>query len=93
MPEGLEAEIYRRAAEGCVGRRIRSVDIDARQAMAVEVAEAMPGCIVRAARRIGKLVVIDTERPVGRGATRRWTRGPSLGLHFGMTGRLIVDDR
>lgn len=83
MPEGLEAEIYRRAAEGCVGRRVQTVEIDERQRMAAEIEHVLPGCTIVAARRHGKLVVLDTEF--------RKRAGPSLGLHFGMTGRLIVD--
>lgn len=83
VPEGLEAELYRRAAERCVGRRIGGVEIDERQAMAAEIVRILPGRTVTAARRHGKLVVLDTE---GRGHTTL-----ALGLHFGMTGRLIVD--
>ncbi len=80
MPEGLEAEIYRRAADRCAGRRIAAVDVDARQTSAEELRSVLPGLVVERARRHGKLVLLDT------------SAGPSLGLHFGMTGRLIVDD-
>jgi formamidopyrimidine-DNA glycosylase len=84
VPEGLEAELYRRAAEQCVGRRIARVEIDERQPMAAEIAQALPGLAITSVRRHGKLVALDTERS-GRA-------GPTIGLHFGMTGRLIVDD-
>ncbi|MEO6653877.1 MAG: DNA-formamidopyrimidine glycosylase family protein [Ilumatobacteraceae bacterium] len=83
MPEGLEAEIYRRGAERAIGRRIESVLIDERQEMAMEI----PGALIRgsivAARRIGKLLLLDLEQA---GAL-------TLGIHFGMTGRLVVDGR
>jgi formamidopyrimidine-DNA glycosylase len=78
MPEALEAEIYRRAAAATAGRTIAAVEIDERQRMAREIAAELPGLTVEGADRHGKLVLLDL------GATR-------LGLHFGMTGRLIVD--
>ena len=79
MPEGLEAEIYRRAAERCVGRTVAAVDVDHRQRDADAVRSLLPGRRVTAARRIGKLVLLDLRPPL------------TLGLHFGMTGRLVVD--
>ncbi len=84
MPEGLEAELYRRAAEPCVGRTIDAVVVDERQPMAAELMATLPGRRVIAARRVGKLVLLDLRS--GRRA------GPTLGLHFGMTGRLVVDE-
>jgi formamidopyrimidine-DNA glycosylase len=81
MPEGLEAEIYRRAAETVVGRKIATVVVDDRQEMAAELRRALPGRRVVTARRHGKHVVLDLDD------------GHGLGLHFGMTGRLIVDGR
>lgn len=79
MPELVEIEYYRRLAEQVVGRRVASVVADdawflkrgARPAVVV-------GESVLRARRIGKLLVLDTT-------------GPALGLRFGMTGRLLVD--
>jgi formamidopyrimidine-DNA glycosylase len=79
VPEGLEAEIWRRAANVLVGRRIDTVWFDDRVAPA-DLAEAVERCAIVAVRRLGKVVLIDTD-------------GPSLGLHFGMTGRLEVDGR
>lgn len=83
MPELLEIEIYRRAAAPLVGRRIASVnapdDWYAKGTTTPEELRAvLPGRVVRATRRIGKLLLVDTD-------------GPVLGLRFGMTGRLIVD--
>lgn len=80
MPEALEAEIYRRAVEHTVGRTIAGVVVDGHQAMARELGHALPGRGVVAARRVGKQVLIDLDD------------GTVLGLHFGMAGRLIVDD-
>lgn len=81
MPEGIEAELYRRAAEATVGREIEQVVVDERQAMAFELVSTLPGRTITAARRRGKLVLLDL------------SDGPpdTLGLHFGMTGRLVVD--
>lgn len=83
MPEGLEAEIYRCHAERALGRTIVGVTVDATQPMAHELTSTLPGLRFTAARRHGKLVLLDT---VGRDGA-----GPTLGLHFGMTGRLVVD--
>ncbi|HEY8543596.1 MAG TPA: DNA-formamidopyrimidine glycosylase family protein [Acidimicrobiales bacterium] len=83
MPEGLEVETYRQQAEAVVGRRI--VGVDAPDAWYVkkgapeELAPALVGRVVTAARRIGKLLVLDLDD------------GTRLGLRFGMTGRLLVD--
>ncbi len=77
MPEGLEAEIYARAARAVVGRRVTSIVVDPlcgdRDQLGMLV-----GAKVTRVRRHGKHVLVDT------------TKG-ALGMHFGMTGRLIVD--
>lgn len=85
MPEGVEIEIYRRQAEPVVGRRIAAIDAPDDWFLkggltAEEVADAALGATVTAARRRGKLLVLDL------------SSGHRLGLRFGMTGRLIVDD-
>jgi formamidopyrimidine-DNA glycosylase len=87
VPEGIEIELYRRAAEAAVGRRIQRVDApDAwflkRGLTATALEPALAGREVVAARRRGKLLMLDTSGP-----------GPVLGLRFGMTGRLVVDGR
>ena len=85
MPEGLEAEIYRRGAERCVGRTITHVEVDDLQPAADELRAVLPGLTIGAARRHGKLVLTDlTDGENADVAT-------VLGWHFGMTGRLIVD--
>lgn len=83
MPELLEIETYRRAAAPVVGRRIATVhapdDWYTKGATTPEELRAvLPGRSVVGLRRIGKLLLVDTD-------------GPVLGLRFGMTGRLLVD--
>ena len=75
--------MYRRLAEQVVGRRIAEVVApDAwylkRGLTAAALATAATGRTVTGARRIGKLLLLDTD-------------GPALGLRFGMSGRLLVD--
>ena len=82
MPEGLEAELYRRAAEQAVGRTVASVVVDERQEMAGEIPGALVGASIASTRRIGKLLLLDLDDRAGASV---------LGVHFGMTGRLIVD--
>jgi len=84
VPEALEVELYRRAAEQVVGRTVaRVVAPDAwfvkGGSSPAQLRRALSGCTVTAARRRGKLLLLDTD-------------GPVLGLRFGMTGRLVVDD-
>ncbi len=85
MPEILEVEQYRVAAEAVVGRTIERVDAPDAWYLKGGVdgpglAAALSGRQVLAARRVGKLLLIDTD-------------GPTLGVRFGMTGRLVVDGR
>jgi formamidopyrimidine-DNA glycosylase len=84
VPEGIEVEYYRRAAEAVVGRTIAKVSApDAwfcKGAAPLAFRRLLTGCTITAARRRGKLLLLDTADD-----------GPVLGLHFGMTGRLIVD--
>ncbi|MDA2959877.1 MAG: hypothetical protein O3A28_09110 [Actinomycetota bacterium] len=77
MPEGIEAEIYRRAARAVVGRTVSHVWVDDRCGDLATFAP-LEGATVTDVRRHGKVVVLDTERM-------------SVGMHFAMTGRLIVD--
>ncbi len=77
MPEGLEAEIWRRAATATIGRRITDAWVDERVAPA-DFVDAVRSTSITDVRRVGKVVLVDTT-------------GPSIGLHFGMTGRLVVD--
>jgi formamidopyrimidine-DNA glycosylase len=77
MPEGLEAEIHRRAAEVLVRRRINVADVDP-ACGDPRIISSLVGARVLGVGRAGKHVIVRT------------TAG-DLGLHFGMTGRLIVD--
>jgi formamidopyrimidine-DNA glycosylase len=83
VPEILEIEAYRRLAARTVGRRIAAVDTpDAwflKGVDAATVRAALEGRTVDGVRRVGKLLLLDLH-----GA-------PTLGLRFGMTGRLVVD--
>jgi formamidopyrimidine-DNA glycosylase len=93
MPEGLEAEYARRLVESdALDRRIERVDApDAwflkRGLTASTLEDVLPGRQFTTARRIGKLIVLDTG---GRGRAK--APGPSIGLHLGMSGRILVDD-
>ena len=85
MPEILEAEMYRRTAERALDREIVEVQApDAwylKRGLTADVAvSALTGRRLVAARRIGKQVLLDTSGD-----------GPVLGLHFGMSGKLLVD--
>src|SRR3954471_18927724 len=86
MPEMLEVEEYRRLAARTLDREI--VGVHAPDAWflkggltAETVTAALLGRSFSADRRIGKLLLLDVRD------------GPSLGLRFGMTGRLLVDGR
>ena len=86
MPELPEVEAYRRLAEAALGRRI--VEVHAPDAWflkggadATTLRAVLEGRSFVAARRIGKLLLMDT------------SAGAVLGLHFGMTGRLHLDGR
>lgn len=86
MPEGLEIELYRRAAEAALGREIAEVTVPVaafvRNGSAAGLRDALVGRRFGVARRRGKLLMLDAGD----------TEGVTLGLRFGMTGRLIVDD-
>ena len=77
MPEGLEAEIWRSAMEITVGRTIEHAWVDARVA-APGFVDAVVDATIAGVRRAGKIVLVDTD-------------GPTIGLHFGMTGRVVID--
>jgi formamidopyrimidine-DNA glycosylase len=83
VPESIEVEYYRRLAERTVGRRITGVD--APDAWFLKggltpqaLAAAVHNCTIEGTRRIGKLLLLDTD-------------GPTIGLRFGLTGRILVD--
>jgi formamidopyrimidine-DNA glycosylase len=83
VPEILEVETYRRAAERVVGRTIVGVHAPDDWYLkggldAATVSSVLSGRRITGTRRIGKLLLLDTD-------------GPVLGLRFVMTGRLVVD--
>lgn len=85
MPELLEIEAYRQAAEAAVGRTIAAVVAPDPWFLKGGLTARAAGRVLRsrsvtAARRRGKLLVLDLDGT-----------GPSVGLRFGMTGRLLVD--
>jgi formamidopyrimidine-DNA glycosylase len=77
VPEGLEAEIWRRALSTLTGRRIVGAWVDERVAPP-ELPDVVVGERLDEVVRVGKVVVLETS-------------GPRIGLHFGMTGRVEVD--
>jgi len=86
VPELAEVEMYRRLAEGVVGRRVAKVVApDAwylkRGLTPTRARAALRGRRLNGVRRIGKLLLVDTDS------------GPVVGLRFGMSGRLVVDGR
>lgn len=85
MPELAEVEAYRRLAANALGRRVAEVVApDAwylRSGLTADVVSlALTGRRLIDARRVGKLLLLDTDNG-----------GPVLGLRFGMSGRLLVD--
>lgn len=102
MPELIEVEYYRRLAEHACGRVVEAVDAhDAWFLKRGTTEAALQGALVgRApitARRLGKLLILDFGPIVSadaRGSSASvsaGSEGPTLGLRFGMTGRLLLD--
>lgn len=85
MPELIEVEVYRRLAERVVDRTVEAVEAPDAWFLkggttADQLKDALAGAKVRGVDRTGKLLLVDVggERPI-------------LGLRFGMTGRLVLD--
>lgn len=84
MPEGVEIEIYRRAAEAVVGKTISSIDASDTwflkgDTSAGSLGDVMVGARVEEVGRIGKLMLLELSTG-------------TIGMRFGMTGRLLVSD-
>ncbi|HUQ63172.1 MAG TPA: DNA-formamidopyrimidine glycosylase family protein [Acidimicrobiales bacterium] len=85
MPELAEVEAYRQIAMRTLGRPIAEVMAPdgwylKRGLTAAALAPAIEGRQFITARRVGKVLLLDTD-----------DEGPVLGLRFGMSGRLLVD--
>ena len=85
MPEILEIEAYRRLAEKVVGRAVSEVLAPDHWYVKggvtpEDLVENLKNRRFTKARRKGKLLLLDSG-------------GPTLGLRFGMTGRLFVDGK
>ena len=83
MPELIEVETYLKAAGRAIGRTVATVSIPNRRYLAgdtrlSDLRSAICGHQLQNIRRIGKLLIFHI--------------GPaSIGMRFGMTGRLVVD--
>lgn len=86
VPEILEVEFFRRATASVVGRRIESVTHLDRLVVEDGIDAALVGRRVIAVRRHGKVMTMD----LGASAS---AIDVSIDLHFGMSGRVIVDGR
>lgn len=84
MPELIEIEYYRQAALRAIGRSVAAIETPddwyLKGVTAALLESALVGHQIEGLRRRGKLMLADL------------TSGPTLGLRFGMTGRIIVDD-
>jgi len=79
VPEVLEVELTRRAASSLIGRRFVAVERTDGLVVATGVDEAVVDATIEGLDRRGKVLAVHTD-------------GPTIGLHFGMTGRLLRDD-
>jgi formamidopyrimidine-DNA glycosylase len=83
VPEILEVESYRELADRVVGRRVSRGWADSFLAKKLSSpsawARAVKGVTITGTARRGKLLLLETD-------------GPTLGVRFGMTGVLLVDD-
>ena len=85
MPELAEVDAYRRLATQALGRKVAEVVAPDAWYLrggldAGTLRDALVGRRFVDARRVGKVLLLDTDK-----------NGPVLGLRFGMTGRLLVD--
>lgn len=80
MPEVLEVELTRRGIESIVGRRLGPVERTDDLVVAPGVDDAIPGARVESLARRGKQLIVRTDHA-------------DIGVHLGMTGRLLLDDQ
>lgn len=101
VPEIIEVELYRRAAARCVGRTIVTVSAPdewylKKGLTAASLIATAVGASVGDVRRRGKLLLLDLSPRVDEGAERLAApplAGTTIGLRFGMTGRIVIDGR
>ncbi|MDG1086295.1 MAG: DNA-formamidopyrimidine glycosylase family protein [Acidimicrobiales bacterium] len=84
MPELLEIEMYRRGAAPLIGRTVSSIETpDDWYIKGVDpetLQTALLGATIESLGRVGKLMLIETV-------------GATVGLRFGMTGILMIDEQ
>lgn len=91
VPEILEVELYRRSAATVIGRRVVSVrDEDPIVVSPAGGLGCLIGSIVQDVHRHGKVLTITFDAET---ISDRSHRIRAIELHFGLTGRLIVDGR
>ena len=100
VPELIEVELYRRLATQVVGRRITSVRASDSYYLkggvtAPILRRVMVGASIQAARRIGKLVLLDLgpTAPISNRDRSAQCALATIGIRFGMTGRLVLNGR
>jgi formamidopyrimidine-DNA glycosylase len=76
VPEGLEVEIWTQAAQTLHGREVKQAWVDER--CGGEGIGLLSGAVITAVTRRAKTMVVHTNSGL-------------LGVHFGMTGRLVID--
>src|ERR1700712_5559393 len=85
MPELPEAERARQKLESVLGRRIAAVDdrdtYVCRPHPPGEIADALVGHELASSHRRGKFLWLET------------ADGPTLGLHLGMSGHIVLEER
>lgn len=86
MPELPEAERARQTLQTLIGRRVEHVDDGdsyvCRPHQPGEIDSALAGHRISSAHRRGKFLWVDTDEG----------SGPTLGLHLGMAGRIVLGD-
>lgn len=89
MPELIEVEYYRRALDPVVGQKLCSVTVTPQAFIrppgtSVDAFSHLLGSVLTRTRRHGKLLILELTGEDGETG--------EVGLRFGMTGRLLIDD-
>lgn len=83
MPELLEIEMYKRGATSLVGRTVSSLDTPddwyIKNIDPAALTAQLVGARIESLGRVGKLMMLETSQG-------------TVGLRFGMTGRLVIDE-